>query len=185
MGPVRKIEKLLTRTLKPTNQPTNAGVITLSHIGRVIRQIGVLEHVGCNAISHIGKVLRQMGVLELEGVITISRIGKVLRKIGMMDHSVHPLSIIVLTGSELSHGLCLCVENVKLSDVSLETRPRDGLVAQENVRKKERKDGYSPTPHLSKLKTVIIILHPTGHHSTPEQTQLIFQSITVSQPVRL
>ena len=25
---------------------------------------------------------------------------------------------------------------------------------------------------------------PTGHHSTPEQTQLIFQSITVSQPVR-
>ena len=127
LGPVRKIDKLLTRTLKPTNEPNNAGVITLSHIGRVIRQTGVLEHVGVITISRIGKVLRQTGVLEhvgvitisrigkvlrqtgvLEhvGVITISRIGKVLRQIGMMDHSVRSLSVNWVGVESWSLSLC-------------------------------------------------------------------------------
>ena len=48
-----------------------------------------------------------------------------------------------------------------------------------------KKGGYSLSPHSSKLKIVHdYIFPPTGHHSTPEKTQLIFQSIPVSQRVR-
>ena len=55
---------------------------------------------------------------------------------------------------------------------------------REKEKKIEREMVIVLLRHFKQTLRRLYILPPTGHHSTPEQTQLIFQSITVSQPVR-